>query len=247
MTIYKIQNIIILGGDNMNNKYPFINEPLPYKYNSLEPYIDEKTMQLHHNRHLQTYINNLNKILKNNIYLQSFTLEEILSGCCMIPAEIRTPVMNNAGGVYNHRMFFDGMLPPKWSMVYSYMEGNKLNKTMENGKDYRLLLDDIEKTFGGFEAFKEKFTKKALDVFGSGYGWLVLNKGKLKIISTANQDTPLIMGMEPILTIDVWEHAYYLKNYNDRNAYIQNWFNVINWRKAEQRYMMGLDYEKRCK
>lgn len=199
--------------------YPFENTPLPYAYNALEPYIDDKTMHLHHDRHLQTYIDNLNAALSTQPQLQNMTLEQLILMAPGLPENVGVPVSRNAGGVYNHRFYFNGMSPSS--------SRNPLSP----------LSRAIDQTFGGFNAFKDKFTAAALSVFGSGYAWLVLSEqGKLSIITTPNQDTPLPRGLCPILNIDVWEHAYYLKHYNKRGDYIADWYNVVNWAKAEERY-----------
>lgn len=202
----------------MNNTYPFVNTPLPYAYDALEPYIDEKTMHLHHDRHLQTYIDNLNAIIKEHPELQTWTLEGLLELSAFLPKEIRQPVINNAGGVYNHHFFFDSMTPA--------------GKQPEENP----LLAEIARQFGSLEAFQEQLKKEALAVFGSGYAWLAADGGKLKIIRTANQDTPLPLDLQPLLALDVWEHAYYLKHYNQRTAYIDDWFSVIDWEKASRRF-----------
>ena len=202
----------------MNNTYPFVNTPLPYAYDALEPYIDEKTMHLHHDRHLQTYIDNLNAIIKEHPELQTWTLEGLLELSAFLPKEIRQPVINNAGGVYNHHFFFDSMTPA--------------GKQPEENP----LLAEIARQFGSLEAFQEQLKKEALAVFGSGYAWLAADGGKLKIIRTANQDTPLPLGLQPLLALDVWEHAYYLKHYNQRAAYIDDWFSVVDWEKASRRF-----------
>lgn len=202
----------------MNNTYPFVNTPLPYAYDSLEPYIDEKTMHLHHDRHLQTYIDNLNAIIKEHPELQTWTLEGLLELSAFLPKEIRQPVINNAGGVYNHHFFFDSMTPA--------------GKQPEENP----LLAEIARQFGSLEAFQEQLKKEALAVFGSGYAWLAADGGKLKIIRTANQDTPLPLDLQPLLALDVWEHAYYLKHYNQRAAYIDDWFSIVDWEKASRRF-----------
>lgn len=202
----------------MNNTYPFVNTPLPYAYDALEPYIDEKTMHLHHDRHLQTYIDNLNAIIKEHPELQTWTLEGLLELSAFLPKEIRQPVINNAGGVYNHHFFFDSMTPA--------------GKQPEENP----LLAEIARQFGSLEAFQEQLKKEALAVFGSGYAWLAADGGKLKIIRTANQDTPLPLDLQPLLALDVWEHAYYLKHYNQRAAYIDDWFSVVDWEKAFRRF-----------
>ena len=200
----------------MENRYPYVNTPLPYAYDALEPFIDEKTMHLHHDRHLQTYIDNLNGLLRDCPALQCLPLEKLLTSPCHIPASLAVPVRNNAGGVYNHRFFFAGMAPPSGAMV--------------RGRLYC----EIDRQFGGLDRFKTLFKAQALEVFGSGYAWLVQEGGRLKITATPNQDTPLARGQYPLLTIDVWEHAYYLKHYNQRAAYIDDWFAVVDWNRAEQ-------------
>ncbi len=201
----------------MNNRYPFVNGPLPYDYNALEPFIDEKTMQLHHDRHLQTYIDNLNSVIEKNPMLKDMTLETLLCRWPRLPQPLQIPVRNNAGGVYNHRFFFNGMRPP-----------------CDEVPECRLA-HMIDRQFRSLDDFKAQFKQAALSVFGSGYAWLVLDRDKLRITTTPNQDTPLIRGQIPILNIDVWEHAYYLKHYNIRAAYIDDWFRVIDWDMAEKR------------
>lgn len=204
----------------MNDHYLFVNKPLPYDYNALEPYIDTKTMELHHDKHLQTYVDNLNATLKNYPALHSWSLEKLIINANRLPKEIRTSVKNNAGGVYNHDFFFQGMV------------NSQVKEPV--GK----LSTAIDKTFGSYNGFKTKFKQAALSVFGSGYSWLVLDRlGNLKIVTTANQDTPITQNLCPILTIDVWEHAYYLKHYNKRVDYIDDWFQVVNWEKAEENYL----------
>ena len=195
-----------------NNQYPFINTPLPYSYQALEPYIDATTMYLHHEKHLQTYIDNLNKLLEKEPKLQSCTLQELTQ----MPGDIG----KNSGGVYNHRFYFEGLQPPQ------KISHNQLYK-------------EIESQFQSFEIFQKIFKQTALSVFGSGYAWLVWERGMLRIITTANQDVPCLNKMFPILCIDVWEHAYYLKHYNLRGDYIDNWFKVINWEIAQMRWQQG--------
>ena len=204
----------------MNNHcYPFINTPLPYDYNALEPYIDEKTMYLHHNRHLQTYIDNLNAIIEKNSEIQRWSLDKMLIQWCGLPCEIQRAIRNNAGGVFNHRFFFEGM--------------KKGGSALCDG----CLAEEMKEQFGSFHKWKERFKEAALSVFGSGYAWLITERGRLKITVSANQDTPLAQGQCPLLNIDVWEHAYYLKHYNMRAAYIEDWFHVVDWEKVEQRYL----------
>lgn len=202
-----------------NNFYPFVNTPLPYDYDDLEPYIDEKTMYLHHDKHLQTYINNLNAALEKYPQLQKLSLKQLIKASGRLQKEIQTAVRNNAGGVYNHRFYFDGLKNP--------------SQREPSGR----LAEAISKAFGSYQDFKAEFKKAALSVFGSGYAWLVFDKCRLKIITTPNQNSPVERGLCPILTIDVWEHAYYLKHYNVRADYIDDWFNIINWDKAEENFL----------
>ena len=205
-----------------NNHYPFINLPLPYGYDALEPFIDEKTMYLHHDRHLQTYIDNLNAALREHPNLQDLSLTQLIRSAYRLPQPLRTAIRNNAGGVYNHRFFFEGLKNP--------------SDDRPSGE----LADAIAGSFGSLDAFLELFKKAALSVFGSGYAWLVTDKTKLSIVTTANQNTPIEHGLEPILAIDVWEHAYYLKHYNVRADYIDDWMQIINWKQAEKNYAASI-------
>ncbi|MPM20779.1 Superoxide dismutase [Mn] 2 [bioreactor metagenome] len=206
----------------MNDFYPFQNTPLPYSYDALEPYIDTKTMELHHDRHLQTYINKLNDALKDRTFLQKLSLTELLSPCVPLPGRARKEIRNNAGGVYNHRFYFEGLTSNAQKVPVG------------------ALAEAIDEEFGDFEQFKQLFSQAASSVFGSGYAWLAAKKnGSLVIVTTANQDTPLADFLTPILNIDVWEHAYYLKHYNMRADYIKDWFNVIDWEKANERYLQA--------
>jgi len=206
-----------------NEHYKFELTPLPYAYSALEPYIDALTMQLHHDRHLKTYIDNLNAALEKYPEYQSWSLEKLITNANWLPPDIRTTVINNAGGVYNHEFFFTNLAPPNTTALSEEL-ANKINQT-----------------FGSYDKFKQAFKTAALSVFGSGYAWLVLDKnGNLKIITTANQGTPLTLDMKPIMAIDVWEHAYYLKHYNVRADYIDDWFNVVNLEKASENYASAL-------
>lgn len=199
--------------------YRFELKPLPYDYDALEPYIDTETVQIHHNKHLKTYVDNLNVTLKQHPKLWNWPLEKLIKYSRFLPFGIQTAVRNNAGGVYNHNFYFDIMTP---------------NSTKEPVGE---LKKAIIKTFGSFENFKEALKKSGLDRFGSGYAWLVSDQfKKLRILSTPNQDTPLILGFRPILLVDVWEHAYYLKYKNMRGNYLDNWFNLINWGKCEKNF-----------
>ena len=202
-----------------NEYYPFLNTPLPYGYGALEPYIDAKTMELHHDRHLQTYINNLNDLLAKNPGLQKLSLRQLITSANRLPPAVQTPLRNNAGGVYNHRFFFEGMTNPA--------------SPAPSGR----LAAAIDRQLGGFDTFRDQFSKAALSVFGSGYAWLVVQNGRLRVVTTPNQNTPLEQGMCPVLNLDVWEHAYYLKHYNLRGDYITDWFSIVNWPKAEENYI----------
>ena len=201
--------------------YPFVNPPLPYAYDALEPYIDRKTMELHHDRHLQAYVDYLNDILKDYPEYQSLSLEQLLLYPELLPSSIQTAVRHNAGGVYNHLLFFSTLQSPVSAPV----------------PENNLLLSCLIMQFGSIAAFLEAFEKAALSVFGSGYAWLVQDsRGALKLITTANQDTPLSLGLHPLLPLDVWEHAYYLKHYNKRGDYIRDWMHIINWDIAAQSF-----------
>lgn len=206
-----------------NSCYPFVNLPLPYEYDALEPYIDEKTMHLHHDRHLQTYIDNLNAVLKNEPALQKMSLEQFIRNAGKFSKRIQTAVANNAGGVYNHRFFFQGLTPSSDAAC-----APELTK-------------EISCCFDSLENFSDIFKKAALSVFGSGYAWLVYGRCGLRIMTTANQNSPVEQGFRPLISLDVWEHAYYLKYYNMRSDYIDNWFKIINWEEAENNY---LNYKK---
>jgi len=186
--------------------YPFTPIPLPYAYNALEPNIDALTMQLHHDRHYTTYVNNLNAALKDYPQLHIWTLEQLIIYGNLLPNAIQTAVERNAGGVFNHEFYFEGMA------------AGTLNLRQQSTNFDAHPLKEL----------KDEFKKKALEVFGSGYAWLCQNKRReLCIITTANQDTPLTLGLTPLLCIDVWEHAYYLKHYNNRGDYFEDWFALV--------------------
>lgn len=203
----------------MHEHYPWVNLPLPYAYDALEPYIDEKTMHLHHDQHLQAYVDHLNEALEHLPRLQGCSLEQLIRVANRLPPKVGVPVARNAGGVYNHRFYFDGLTP----------EGPPQPGGM--------LAEAIDRCFGSFSAFQEAFAAAALSVFGSGYGWLVTDRrGQLCILTTPNQSTPLTRGLCPILNIDVWEHAYYLKHCNKRGDYVADWWCVVNWPVVEARY-----------
>lgn len=204
----------------MSNRYPFELKPLPYEYNALEPHIDEATMKLHHDKHLKTYVDNLNDAISSYPEFHNWYLETFLCNLYSLPIDLRTKVRNNAGGVYNHNLFF-----------------SLLNSPNINSIPFGNLAEKIDKDFGSYENFKEQFKESALKQFGSGYTWLVIDRNKnLKIINTSNQNTPLELNLYPVLLIDVWEHAYYLKYNNRRNEYIDNFFSIINFQKAEELY-----------
>ncbi|MCG6982900.1 MAG: superoxide dismutase [Deltaproteobacteria bacterium] len=188
---------------------------LPYDFNALEPYIDARTMEIHHGKHHQAYIDNLNKALEKAPALQRKTIEQIVGDLNSAPEEVRTAIRNHGGGHYNHSLFWKAMSPSG------------------GGRPAGELLDKIDASFGSFEAFKEKFSQAAIRRFGSGWGWLSLNgNGGLVVHSTPNQDTPLMEGFKPILGIDVWEHAYYLLYQNRRPEYVSSFWNVINWEQV---------------
>ena len=190
---------------------------LPYAYDALEPYIDEETMHLHHDKHHNTYVNNVNAALAKHPEIGE-DLEQLLSDVETSPADIRQAVINNGGGHLNHALFWELMTP-------------------EKTEPSAALAADLEATFGSFEDFKAAFTTAATSRFGSGWAWLVVNPdGKLEVMSTANQDTPISEGKTPILGIDVWEHAYYVKYRNVRPDYIKAFFSVINWNKVNELY-----------
>ncbi len=205
-----------------NQYYPYVNGPLPYEYDALEPWIDAKTMKLHHDRHLQAYIDALNQIMEENPQLQKLSLRQLIIQVGMLPQWLQRPVRNQAGGVYNHRFFFEGIRP--------YEKGKMPSKQM---------MANMVRDFGSFEGFQKKFKEAALSVFGSGYVWLVRIRGRMRIVTTANQNTPLAVGVQPLLCLDVWEHAYYLKHYNQRGNYVDNWYNVVNWDKVERRILVN--------
>jgi len=185
---------------------------LPYAYDALEPHIDARTMEIHHSKHHATYVTNLNNALQPHADLQAKSVEALLKDLNAVPEAIRTAVRNNGGGVLNHNMF--------WTMMAPNAGGEPKGE----------LAKEIGSAFGSFAAFKEQLVKAGLGRFGSGWAWLVVDKaGKLAITSTANQDTPISDGLRPILTVDVWEHAYYLKYQNRRADYLAAWWNVVNW------------------
>lgn len=187
---------------------------LPYAFDALEPYIDEETMHLHHDKHHNTYVTNLNAAIEKHPELGEKTIEELLSDIDAVPTDIKTAVRNNGGGHANHSFFWKIMAPNA------------------GGEPTGAIKEAIDEAFGDFATFKEEFKKAAAGRFGSGWAWLVMENGKLAITSTANQDSPLMEGKTPILGLDVWEHAYYLKYKNVRPDYIESFWNVVNWEEV---------------
>jgi Fe-Mn family superoxide dismutase len=192
--------------------------PLPYGYDALEPFIDTATMQFHHDKHHAAYVTNLNAAIEKHPELASKTLEALLMDLNTVPDDIRTAVRNHGGGTWNHNMFWEIMAPKA------------------GGEPEGQLAKAIATDFGNFADFKAQFEKAAMGRFGSGWAWLVKKGGKLSIISTANQDNPMSEGMTPLLTLDVWEHAYYLKYQNRRAEYVTAWWSVVNWKAVASRY-----------
>lgn len=195
---------------------------LPYDFSALEPHIDAATMQVHHDGHHAAYVTNLNKAIAGNAALEGKTVEALISDLASVPENIRTAVRNNGGGHANHSLF--------WPLLSKNGGGQPTGK----------LAEAINATFGSFDKFKEDFTAAATTRFGSGWAWLVVDGGKLAITSTPNQDSPLMDGKSPVLGLDVWEHAYYLKYQNKRPAYIGAFWNVINWDQANKNYESAL-------
>ena len=193
--------------------------PLPYDYNALEPHIDEQTMRIHHDKHHATYVTNANNALANHPDLAALPVEELLKDLSRVPENLRTAVRNNAGGHANHTLFWQIMKPNGGSQP--------------SGP----LADAINQTFGSFDAFKEELNKAGAGRFGSGWAWLTVDgSGALRVESTPNQDTPISEGRTPILGVDVWEHAYYLKYQNRRADYLAAWWNTVNWDEVARRY-----------
>lgn len=219
MEVKKSETKLFSVNDVENFTYPYTLPALPYPYGALEPYVDELTMKIHHDKHHQAYIDNLNKALESHPELQNKTLGELLKDTESLPEDVKKTIINNGGGHFNHTIFW-------------FMMGQNTTKIPTD-----LILDAINKNFGSFEKFKEEFIKAAKTVFGSGWAWLCLDKNKnLKIISSPNQDSPISQGLFPILGLDVWEHAYYLKYQNKRPDYIDAWWNVLNWNYVEENY-----------
>lgn len=197
---------------------------LPYAVDALEPHIDARTMEIHHDKHHGAYVNNLNAALEKHPEMANWSLDTLLRNIQQVPEDIRTAVRNNGGGHWNHSLFWEWLTPKS------------------PGKPVGSVAKAIEREFGSFEAFKEKFSSAAISRFGSGWAWLTVKDGKLCVCSSPNQDNPLMDGIAecpgiPILGLDVWEHAYYLKYQNRRADYVSAWWNVVNWEKVESLYL----------
>lgn len=192
---------------------------LPYAYDALEPYIDEETMKLHHDKHHATYVNNANAALEGHDDLAALSVEELLTKLDEVPEDIKTALRNNAGGHANHSLFWEVLSPNG------------------GGEPTGELADAINDTFGSFDAFKEELEAAATGQFGSGWGWLVVENGGLKVTSTPNQDSPLSVGQTPIFGVDVWEHAYYLNYKNVRPDYLKAIWKIVNWDEVAKRYV----------
>jgi Fe-Mn family superoxide dismutase len=224
LTSFKFKEVAMSSSPSAKEGFmPFTLPPLPYPTDALEPYIDKTTMEIHHGKHHGGYVANLNKALESAPQLAGKTIEELLANnCAIVPESIRTAVRNNGGGHINHSMF--------WQIMAPKAGGNPQGKIAEA----------INSTFGSFDQFKEKFTSTATARFGSGWAWLVKDaSGKLDLLSTPNQDSPVMEGKFPVMGLDVWEHAYYLKYQNRRPDYISAWWNVVNWAAIEERFTAG--------
>ncbi len=204
--------------DHHHKKAGFELPPLPYAYDALQKSIDEQTMHIHHDKHHQGYVNKLNAAVEGMPELQKHSVEDLLRNIDQVPKKIRQDVINNGGGHANHTLFWEVMGPNG------------------GGEPTGKLGQAIKKQFKSFSNFRDEFASNAGSVFGSGWGWLIVDDGKLKIVKTSNQDSPLLKGKTPLLGVDVWEHAYYLKYQNRRPDYIQAWFNVVNWENVGKRY-----------
>jgi Fe-Mn family superoxide dismutase len=192
---------------------------LPYEFNALEPHIDARTMEIHHDKHHQAYVNNLNAAIEKHPELANKSIDDLIKDLNAVPEDIRTAVRNNGGGHWNHSMFWEIMGPKA------------------GGEPSGALAEAIRKAFGDFKTFKEKLAAAGVGQFGSGWAWLVKDKGgAISVVSTPNQDNPLFNGMTPILGVDVWEHAYYLNYQNRRPDYIAAWWNVVNWDAVSKRF-----------
>jgi Fe-Mn family superoxide dismutase len=194
---------------------------LPYAFDALEPHIDAQTMQIHHDKHHAAYVSKLNDALKDHAGLKQKSVEELLRGIDSIPEAIRTAVRNHGGGHANHSLFWQVMGP------------------QGGGEPSGALAQAIERDLGGFQSFKEKLTNAAVNQFGSGWGWLVAAAGKLEVVARPNQDSPLMEGKTPLLGVDVWEHAYYLKYQNRRPDYVGAWWNTIDWPAVASRFQQA--------
>ncbi len=238
---------------------------LPYSYDALEPFIDARTMEIHHTKHHQTYVNKLNDALAKHLELQEKSLEELLRSLDSIPEDIRTAVRNHGGGHFNHSLFWKIMASPKNGAHSTLQRGSGQASSGQGGNEPKgELAAAIANSFGNFLTFKEMFGSSAAGIFGSGWAWLVVGKvsaeggsafggksekfppsaekvkneeRKLKIITTPNQDNPIMQGLRPILCLDVWEHAYYLKYQNRRPEYIEAWWNVVNWEEVSKNFV----------
>ncbi|MGH7493932.1 MAG: superoxide dismutase [bacterium] len=201
------------------SQYPFALPELPYAFNALGAAIDEQTMQIHHGRHHKAFVDNLNNALKNRADLHGITIVDLLANLEVLPTELRTVLRNSGGGYINHCMFWRMMSPQGGQQP----AGN--------------LATALKRDFGSFEAFKEKFAKSALTLFGSGWVWLVANgAGELSLMQTHNQDPPLASGKRPVLGVDLWEHAYYLRYQNKRAEYVENFWQVVNWEQCAENF-----------
>ena len=219
MPAHRIAEPLAINLEHLFNPMAYELPPLPYPFAALEPHIDAKTMEIHHDKHHQAYITNANNALKDYPDLAAKPVEELIANLNAVPEAIRTAVRNNAGGHANHSFF--------WKIMGPNAGGEPKGK----------LADAIKSTFGGLDQFKEKLQAAGAGRFGSGWAWLVLNKqGKLEITSTPNQDSPIMDGLKPVLGVDVWEHAYYLKYQNRRPDYLKAWWNVVNWPAVTQHY-----------
>jgi Fe-Mn family superoxide dismutase len=196
----------------------FTLPPLPYDFSALEPHIDAKTMEIHHGKHHQTYVNNLNAAIEKAPELASKSIDDLMRNVNTLPEAVRTPIRNNGGGHWNHSMFWQIMAPKA------------------GGEPGGALGAAIKSAFGDFAKFREQFSAAGVGRFGSGWAWLINTGGKLSIVSCPNQDNPLMEGQKAIMGLDVWEHAYYLKYQNRRPDYINAWWNVVNWKEVEKRY-----------
>jgi len=215
--------LVPVGAWAADEKKGFPLPKLPYDYDALEPHIDAETMKIHHDKHHQAYVTNLNTALKGHEDLLSKSLEDLIRNLKDIPDEkLRTAVRNNGGGDLNHTMFWEIMGPKK------------------GGQPNGVLANAINDAFESFDKFQQQLSTAAVTRFGSGWGWLVVDKGKLKILSSANQDNPVSEGQTPILGIDVWEHAYYLKYQNRRPEYVKAWWNVVNWDNVAERHNQAM-------